>query len=138
MKLLINSQEKLAEAIGAIQRTFAEKKYLTIQVKTGRDRTLIQNAKMWAALGDVSKQVDWPVNGVMQKLSSDDWKAIMTAAAKQEVRIAQGLNGGMVVLGISTRRMTIAEMGDVIECVHAFGAEHGVRWSDTSEGVIYE
>lgn len=49
MKILINSQDKLTEAVTALQRTFAEKKYLTIQVKTGRDRTLDQNA-LWFAM----------------------------------------------------------------------------------------
>ena len=33
-------------------------------------RTLEQNAKLWAMLGDISRQVEWPVNGVMQKLDS--------------------------------------------------------------------
>lgn len=61
MKILINSQEKLAEAIGAIQRTFAEKKYLTIQVKTGRDRTLDQNALWFAMYKRISQVMGWPI-----------------------------------------------------------------------------
>lgn len=93
-------------------------------------RTLEQNAKLWAMLGDISRQVDWPVNGVMQKLDSEDWKALMTAAARQEIRMAQGINGGVVMLGESTKRMTVAELGDVIECMYAFGAEKGVVWSE--------
>lgn len=93
-------------------------------------RTLEQNAKLWAMLGDISRQVDWPVNGVMQKLDSEDWKALMTAAARQEIRMAQGINGGVVMLGESTKRMTVAELGDVIECMYAFGADKGVIWSE--------
>jgi len=93
-------------------------------------RTLEQNAKLWAMLGDISRQVDWPVNGVMQKLDSEDWKALMTAAARQEIRMAQGINGGVVMLGESTKRMTVAELGDVIECMYVFGAEKGVVWSE--------
>lgn len=93
-------------------------------------RTLEQNAKLWAMLADISHQVEWPVNGVMQKLDSEDWKALMTAAARQEVRMASGINGGVVMLGVSTRRMTVAELGDVIECMYAFGSERGVRWSE--------
>ncbi|BBP60379.1 recombination protein NinB [Pseudomonas sp. St316] len=93
-------------------------------------RTLEQNAKLWAMLGDISRQVGWPVNGVMQKLDSEDWKALMTAAARQEIRMAQGINGGVVMLGESTRRMTVAELGDVIECMYVFGAEKGVTWSE--------
>lgn len=93
-------------------------------------RTLDQNAKLWAMLGDISRQVEWPVNGVMQKLDSEDWKALMTAAARQEIRMAQGINGGVVMLGESTKRMTVAELGDVIECMYVFGAEKGVIWSE--------
>lgn len=44
MKLVINSQDRMADTISAIQRSFADKKYLTVTVKTGRDRTLDQNA----------------------------------------------------------------------------------------------
>lgn len=91
-------------------------------------RTLIQNAKMWAMLADVARQVQWPVNGVMQTLDSEDWKALVTAAARQEIRMAAGLNGGVVMLGVSTRKMTVGEMGDVIEYLYAFGAERGVVW----------
>ena len=93
-------------------------------------RTLEQNAKLWAMLGDISRQVEWPVNGVMQKLDSEDWKALMTAAARQEIRMAQGINGGVVMLGESTKRMTVAELGDVIECMYVFGADKGVSWSE--------
>ena len=93
-------------------------------------RTLEQNAKLWAMLGDISRQVEWPVNGVMQKLDSEDWKALMTAAARQEIRMAQGINGGVVMLGESTKRMTVAELGDVIECMYVFGADKGVTWSE--------
>lgn len=93
-------------------------------------RTLDQNAKLWAMLGDISRQVEWSVNGIMQKLDSEDWKSLMTAAARQEIRMAQGINGGVVMLGESTKRMTVAELGDVIECMYVFGAEKGVIWSE--------
>ena len=93
-------------------------------------RTLDQNAKLWAMLGDIARQVQWPVNGVNRLLDAEDWKALMTAAARQEVRMAAGVNGGVVMLGVSTKRMTVAELGDVIEFMYAFGAERNVRWSE--------
>lgn len=101
-------------------------------------RGLLSNAKMWAMLSDVSKQVDWPVNGKIQKLDAEDWKALITAAAKQETRVAAGLNGGAVMLGVSTRKMTVLEMSDVIEQLYAFGAERGVVWSDRSKREIVD
>lgn len=96
-------------------------------------RTLRQNAKLWSMLGDIARQVQWPVNGIMQYLDAEDWKALVTAAARQEVRMAAGLTGGVVMLGVSTKRMTVAELGDVIEFMHAFGAEHGVVWREPKE-----
>lgn len=93
-------------------------------------RTLEQNALMWAVLSDISRQVQWPVDGAMQWLSKEDWKEIMSAALKRHQRVAQGVDGGFVVLGQRTSKMTIAEMSDMIEVCRAFGAERGVVWSD--------
>ena len=37
-------------------------------------RTLEQNSRLWALLTDVSRQVQWPVDGKLQRLSPEDWK----------------------------------------------------------------
>lgn len=99
-------------------------------------RSIIQNAKMWAMLGDISNQVQWPVNGIMQNLDAEDWKSLITAAARQEIRMAAGLSGGVVMLGVSTRKMTTQQMADVIEFLNAFGADRGVVWSEKSKQEI--
>lgn len=101
-------------------------------------RTLAANSKMWAALGDISRQVKWPVNGRMQKLDAEDWKSLITAATKQEIRMAEGISGGVVMLGVSTRKMTVREMSDVIEFLMAFGAERGVVWSNEAQKELPE
>lgn len=93
-------------------------------------RTLEQNAKLWAMLGDIARQVPWAVNGAIQHLDAEDWKNIMTATVRQEVRMAAGINGGFVLLGQSTKRMSVAELSDLIEFMHSFGAERGVTWSE--------
>lgn len=61
MKLLVNSQDKLAEAISSLQRTFADKKYLTVTVKTGRDRTLDQNALWFAMYKRIAQVMEWHI-----------------------------------------------------------------------------
>lgn len=101
-------------------------------------RSIIANAKMWAMLADIARQVEWPVNGVMTRLDAEDWKALITAAAKNEIRMAQGINGGVVMLGVSTRKMTVEEMSNVIEQLYAFGAERGVVWSERAKQEIPE
>lgn len=98
-----------------------------------RTRSLDQNARMWAMLTDVSRQVLWPVNGRNERLTPEDWKAIVTASLGQENRMAAGICGGFVMLGKSTSRMTVREMTDVIEFLYSFGAERDVVWSEPAE-----
>jgi len=88
-------------------------------------RSVEQNDKMWALLGEVSAQVVW--HG--QKLSSDDWKNVFSAALKGQ-RTVPGIDGGFVVFGTSTSKMTVTDMMDMIELIYAFGAEHDVVWKE--------
>ncbi|MDR2365848.1 MAG: recombination protein NinB [Zoogloeaceae bacterium] len=90
-------------------------------------RNLEQNAAMWALLSEFSEQLDWPVNGRMEKLEAEEWKAILTAAFRQETaRLAMGLNGGVVMLGARTSRFTKREMSEFLEFLHSVAAERGV------------
>ena len=68
-------------------------------------------------------------------MDSESWKHVFTAALKGQETVP-GLNGGFVVLGQSTRKMSVREMSDLIELMNAFGAEHGVRWSEESRQAI--
>lgn len=88
-------------------------------------RSSAQNRRMWAMLTDVSQQVVW--HG--QKLSPEDWKTMATAALKKQ-RVLPGIDGGFVVMGDSTSRMTIAEMTELMDFLEAFGAQNGVAFRD--------
>lgn len=90
-----------------------------------RTRSLDQNAKMWAMLADLSRQVEW----YGQRLTSEEWKDVLTAALKKQ-KAVPGIDGGFVVIGARTRNMTIREMSDLVELMYAFGAERDVKWSD--------
>lgn len=96
-------------------------------------RTLEQNARLWAMLGDVAKQVLWPVDGQMQKLSPDDWKHVLSAGLKRHQRVAMGIDGGFVILGQRTSQMSKAELSDLIDIIGAFGANHSVNWTDSNK-----
>ena len=67
-------------------------------------------------LTDISKQVNW--HG--QKLAQEDWKHIFSAALNQQRVVPNLDNNGFVVLGQSTSKMTVAQMTEMIELMHAF------------------
>lgn len=83
-----------------------------------------QNRRMWAMLRDVASQVVW--HG--QKLSSEDWKCIFSASVEKQ-RAVPGLDGGFVVMGVSTRNKSKAWFSDMFAVMEAFGAEHGVKFT---------
>jgi len=93
-------------------------------------RSGVQNKRMWAMLGDLSEQLRWPVDGVMTKLEDWEWKILITAGLKREQRIAAGIDGGFVMLGQRTSKMTIPEMSELMELMAAFGAERDVAWTE--------
>ena len=87
-------------------------------------RTDAQNRRMWAMLRDISRQVEW----YGEKLSEEDWKHVFSAAV-QKHRAVPGLEGGFVVLGISTRKQSKQWFSDMFEVMEAFAAEKGVRFT---------
>jgi hypothetical protein len=88
-------------------------------------RNLEQNARMWAMLTDIAEQVNW--HG--QHLTKEEWKDVFTAGLKRQ-KVVPGLDGGFVVIGAHTSKMTIAEMSELIEFAMAFGCQQQVRWKD--------
>lgn len=88
-------------------------------------RSLMQNNRLWALLTDVSRQVDW----YGRKLSPENWKDVFTAAMKKQ-DVVPGIEGGFVVLGMSTSKMTKQEMNDLQTLIEAFGVERQVKWSN--------
>ena len=86
-----------------------------------------QNKRLWAMLTDVAEQVMW--HGM--KLSTDDWKLIFLDALNREVRIVPNIDdNGFVNLGRSSSKLTKSEFSDLMELMSAFGARHGVVWSE--------
>lgn len=100
-------------------------KPIEIAVSYLDQRNAEQNRLLWSLLTAISKHVDW----YGQKLQPEDWKHVFTAAQGKQ-RVVPGLDGGFVVLGISTSRMTKAEFAELIELAQAFAAEKGVQWAE--------
>lgn len=88
-------------------------------------RNLEQNAALWAALSDISRQVEW----YGQRLTPDEWKDVFTASLKRQ-KVVPGLDGGFVVCGLSTSKMGKSEFSQLLDLAYAFGAEKEVKFHD--------
>lgn len=101
---------------------------VTIQEPT---RTLDQNAALHAAISDIAKQIKWQG----EAMASEDWKRLLTAAwsraENQPVKMVPALDGnGFDVLYRRTSQMTKKEVSSLIDYLHAWGTDQGVKWSD--------
>lgn len=115
--------------VGQFLRSLDYSTPIKVEVSDWADkRSLEQNAKMWAMLADISRQVIW--HG--QKLTPENWKDMITAALNGQ-KSAPGIEGGVVFFGARTSKMSIKQMSDVIEYAYYFGAEKGVKWSISEE-----
>jgi len=97
----------------------------------GPKRSLPQNDRMWAMLTDLANQLVW----YGQRMTPDDWKLVMLDALRREaheqLRIVPNTDGtGFVNLSTSSSDLSKDEMTNLIEIIFAFGAQHGVEWSD--------
>ena len=93
--------------------------------RPGQKRSGDQNNRLWAVLRDVSEQVEW----YSRYLPDYAWKDIFTAALERQ-DIVPGIDGGYVMVGGRTSKMNKARFAELLTLIDAFGAEHGVRWSD--------
>ena len=96
-------------------------------------RNLDQNSALWPCLQAFSDQLEWPVNGSMCKLTPEEWKTILSAAWRREsVRVAPGIDGGMVMLGERTSRLSKREFSELLDFVHATAAARGVELQEVA------
>lgn len=97
---------------------------VTVQEPT---RSTDQNAAQWPILEAFAEQLQWPVNGAMVNLSAEEWKDVLTAAFQGEtVRLAMGLNGGVVMLGLRTSQMGKRRFSEWLDFLNATAALRGV------------
>lgn len=122
---LMNAQQGykvIAETWNAIKPLLMSGHRLTLEIKK-ETRSLEQNRLMWAALTDISRQVEW----YGEKLSPEDWKHVLSSSLRKQ-RAVPGIDGGFVVLGLSTSKMSKEEMSELLELALAFGAQKGVEF----------
>lgn len=102
-------------------------------------RTLEQNAMQWPYLASFANNLTWPVNGSMCVLTDEEWKEVLTASFKKEsVRVAAGVDGGMVMLGHSTSNFSKEEFSEWIEYLKWFAALKGIEPEFTGKGGLHD
>lgn len=86
-------------------------------------RTIPQNSKLWAMLSEVSRAMP---EG--RRHTPEVWKALFMNACGWEVQFEAGLEGGEPFpVGHRSSRLTKEQMGELIECIQAYCARHGVE-----------
>lgn len=118
----LRSEQDRAKAIDLLRKVPLDRNFTWSLKEEARSDP--QNRRMWAMLRDISSQVVW--HG--QKLHSEDWKHIFGASVEKQ-RAVPGLDGGFVVMGISTRGKSKAWFSDMFEVMEAFAAEQGVKFT---------
>ena len=103
-------------------------------------RTTEQNAAQYPYLTGFSEQLLWPVNGVMTRLTPEEYKDILTCAFEGEVnpRLAAGFNGGVVMLGRRTSKYGKKKFSEWYEWLMAAAALKGVTPVYKSPNIAHE
>jgi len=94
------------------------------------NRTLEQNSAQWPILDCFAKQKMWPVNGELVYMTDEEWKDVLTAGFKKEMlRLAQGIDGGVVMLGQRTSKFGKSEFSNWLDYLNATAAFYGIDLS---------
>ena len=89
-------------------------------------RTLDQNAAQWPYLAGFAAQKELCLNGVMQKVTDDDWKDVLTGVWLGETRMA-AFDGKVIMLPQRTSKMGKKVFSDWMEFLVAMAAQSGVE-----------
>lgn len=123
MKFVLIHDQARFNALEAIKNAPAGYE-VTISEKTRSDA---QNALLWPILKQFARQKAWKVNGKLEKLTPEEWKDILTASFYQEVRYAESLSGGgLVILGARTSKMGKKTFSEFIEFCQSSAHHLGV------------
>ncbi|MGY6772388.1 recombination protein NinB [Gallibacterium sp. ZY190522] len=129
-RFFLRNRRIQANAIGVIHSlTLDEQNPVVVEIKP-LTRTLAQNAKLHAMLGDIAKQCEFQG----KKRDIETWKMIMVSAHKiatgGQAEMAIGLEGEVLNLRESTAQMGVKRLASLIDYVEAWGEVNGVRFSN--------
>ncbi len=109
-----NAMQAIADAPDGYVVTVAEAK-----------RSGEQNNLLWALLTEIAQ-----AKPEGRQWTPETWKSAFMHFLGHQVMFAEGLDGsGPFPLGFRSSQLTKKQMTDLIECIYAYGAEHGVAFS---------
>jgi hypothetical protein len=120
--------------VGDTQRAYAKRLIdeapagyvVKIAAETRRDA---QNRKLWPMLLDIQRQVP-----EMLLFTTEDIKLRFLNALGVEMRFLPALEGqGSFPIGLRSSLLTVEQFSGLIELLYAYGAKHGVRWTEPLE-----
>lgn len=88
-------------------------------------RSTDQNAKMWAMLSDVAR-----AKPQGRAHTAEVWKQLFMHACGHAVQFESGLDGQPFPTGFRSSRLNKSQMSDLIEFIHAWGAQNGVLFTN--------
>jgi hypothetical protein len=92
-------------------------------------RTDRQNRKLWPMLDDLKRQVP-----EMAPYTRDQIKLRFLNALGVEMQFLPALEGeGIFPVGLRSSTLTKDQFAGLLELIYAFGARHGVQWSDPND-----
>lgn len=89
-------------------------------------RNLDQNAAQWPILEAFAEQAEISINGAMCKITSEEWKDVLTAVFRGESGRVAHWEGKMILIGARTSKFKVHEFSDWLEFLHATAAIKGV------------
>lgn len=134
------AQQTAVDAVYAAPLNKDKPLVMKISVET---RSMEQNRKIWAVIGDIQKQVIW--GGKLR--DGETWKNLIAFQALKEIAEEDGksFNGdflptldrqNVISSYISTRSMNKDVFARLITVAERFGAEEGVKFSDEARQII--
>lgn len=120
--------------VGDTQRAYAKRLIdeapagfvVKIAAETRRDA---QNRKLWPMLMDIQRQVP-----EMLLFNTEDIKLRFLNALGVEMRFLPALEGqGSFPIGLRSSLLTVEQFSGLIELLYAYGAKHGVQWTEPLE-----
>lgn len=89
-------------------------------------RSISQNSAQWPYLAGFAAQKQLCINGVMQNVTADDWKDVLTGCYRGETRMA-AFDGKVIMLPQRTSKMGKKVFSDWMEFLVAMAAQSGVE-----------